>query len=104
MKKSRVAFDLIDKEDHDPVGYKEVTCHQIFDIKMNLTRKYRYVAIGHLTNPPLYTTYAIMVGSYTLCLAFRIATLNDLNILSEDIQNAYFKAPTKERVLFYSDD
>jgi hypothetical protein len=35
-----------------PPGYTEITCHMIFDIKMDFTRKARFVAGGHLTDPP----------------------------------------------------
>ena len=49
MKNSRFAFNFLDKEDHDPVGYKEIICHLIYDVKIDLIRKSRYVAGGHLT-------------------------------------------------------
>ena len=34
-----VAFQLLGREDKSTVGYKEITCHLIFDVKMDLTRK-----------------------------------------------------------------
>jgi hypothetical protein len=33
-----------------------------------------------------------------VCLAFLIAALNDLEILSTDVENADLNAPTKERI------
>ena len=56
IKNSRVTFNLLDKDDHSPVGYKKISCHLIFDAKINLTKKPRYVSGGHLTNNPLSRT------------------------------------------------
>ena len=33
-------------------GYKEITVHMVFDIKMDFTRKARLVAGGHMTDVP----------------------------------------------------
>ena len=52
MNNSMVAFNLIDKKDNAPVGYKEINCHLLYDVKMNPTRQYRYVAGGHLAYTP----------------------------------------------------
>ena len=39
MKNSRVAFEILGQDDIPPVGSKKITCHLIFDVKMDLTRK-----------------------------------------------------------------
>ena len=62
MVMSRVAFKLLCKENILPVEYKEITCYLIFDVKMGLVRKYRYVDGGHLTDPPYTTTYTRVVS------------------------------------------
>ena len=62
MNNSRIAFQVLDADDQPPIGYTEITCHLIFDVKMDLTRKARYVAGGHLTDPPSSMTYASVVG------------------------------------------
>ena len=41
MNNSRVDFIFIDKDDHAPVVYKDITCPLIFDVKLDLTRKAR---------------------------------------------------------------
>ena len=104
MKNSRVAFNFLDRYNHALVGYKEITCHLIFDVKMDPTRKARYLAGGYLAYPPLSMTYAIMVSLDSVCLTSLIASLNYLDILSGDIQNAYLNALTKEKVFFYPGD
>ena len=61
MNNSRVAFQVLDHDERSPIDYTEITCHLIFDVKMDLTRKARYVAGGHLTDPPSSMTYASVV-------------------------------------------
>ena len=39
MKYSPIAFELLSKEDKPPPGYKKITCHMNFEIKMDLRRK-----------------------------------------------------------------
>ena len=78
MNNSRVAFNFLDKDDHAPVGYRGITCHPIFNFKMELARKSRYVSGGHITNPPLSITYVSLVSHDSVHLAFLIEALNDL--------------------------
>ena len=100
MTNARVAFKLMGKEEKPPPGHKHITCHLIFDVKMDLTRKARYVAGGHLTDPPSSLTYASVVTRDSVRLGFLIAALNNLDILTGDVQNAYLNAPTTEKVYF----
>ena len=50
MANSRIAFEVLEEGESAPVGYTRITCHLIFDVKMYITRKARYVAGGHLTD------------------------------------------------------
>ena len=102
MKNSRVAFKLLNRGDRAPVGDKEITCHLIFDIKLDMTRKDRYVAGGHLTSVPTSMTYSSVVSRDTVRIGFLLAALNGLDVLAGDIQNAFLSAPTKERIFFYA--
>ena len=100
MKNSRVAFNFLDRYNHAPVGYKKIKYHQLFDVKMDLTRKSRYMAGGNLTNPPSSITYTSLVSHDNMHLAFLIAEFNYLDILAGDIQNEYWNVLTKEKVFF----
>ena len=104
MKNSRVAFKLLERGEKPPVGHKEITCHIIFDLKLDMTRKARYVAGGHLTDVPSSMTYSSVVSRDTVRIGFLVAALNDLDILAGDIQNAFLEAPTKEKIFFYAGD
>ena len=104
MKNSRHAFKLLEKDAKAPVGFTEITCHLIFDLKLDMTCKARYVAGGHLTEVPTSMTYSSVVSRDTVRIGFLIAALNDLDILAGDIQNAFLEAPTKEKIFFYAGD
>jgi hypothetical protein len=45
-----------------PGNYQFVRCHMVFDVKMDLTCKARFVAGGHMTDHPKDMTYSSMVS------------------------------------------
>ena len=51
-----------------------------------------------MTEPTKEETFASVVSRDTVRLFFLLAALNDLDLLSCDIQNAYLAAPNKEKV------
>ena len=96
-------FGVMDDDERLPPGYQEITCHMIFTVKFDLRRKSRYVAGGHLVKEqPSYNTYSSVVSRESVRIGFLIAALNDLEIMSGDISNAYLNAKTKEKVYFYA--
>ena len=82
------------------VGYQGITGHLIFDVKLgeNFRRKARYCADGHKTQPPKAMVYSSVVSRDSVRLILLLAALNDLEILSADVQNAFLTAPNKEKV------
>jgi Reverse transcriptase (RNA-dependent DNA polymerase) len=92
------AVRILPPDQRVPVGYQEIPCHMIFDIKSDFQRKARFVGGGHVTAPPTSQTYASVVSRESVRIAFLYASLNQLNVLSADIQGAYLNAPCKERV------
>ena len=93
-----IAFEWLDKGVKPPPGYKKVPYHFVFDIKMDFTRKARLVAGGHVTDPPSVMTYSSVVSRDSVRIMFMIAALNELDIMSGDIGNAYLNAETSEKV------
>lgn len=99
MKKVRPAFRLYKGDTKELVGYQEITTHFIFDIKLgeNFRRKARLVADGHKTDTPSSVTYSSVVSRDSVRICLLLAALNDLNVLSGDIENAYLTAPCREK-------
>ena len=52
MKNVKVALKFLEPNERFPIGYKWIGCHLVFDVKMDFTRKARYVARGHMKDPP----------------------------------------------------
>jgi len=97
MKNVMPAFEFRD-DDKMPIGHEKIDCHMIFDVKLDLVRKARFVAGGHQTEVPSESVYSSYVSRDSVRIAFLIAALNDLDILAADVQNAYLNAPTKEKL------
>jgi hypothetical protein len=81
-------------------GFQEIRCHIIFDVKMDFTRKARFVAGGHMTKAPNSLTYSSVVSRESVKIAFLIAAMNDLDIMTCDIGNGYLNAPCRENIWF----
>jgi Reverse transcriptase (RNA-dependent DNA polymerase) len=93
----RPAFRFVD-DDKIPEFWKPVGVHMIFNMKMDLTHKARLVANGHETEVPTESTYSTVVTRDSVRLAFMLAALNGLDVLSGDVQNAYINAESKENL------
>ena len=99
MKNIMVAFEF-PEDGKLPPGFKEIKCHMVFDIKSTLVRKARFVAGGHMTDPPKESVFSSVVTRDSVRMAFLAAALNDLDTLAGDVQNACLNAPTKEKCWF----
>ena len=97
MRNVSIAFEIMEDDEALPKGYKPASCHLIFDVKMDFTRKARYVLDGHRTPDPDGSTYAGVVSRESIRVALTYAALNNLNICAGDILNAYLQAPSSEQ-------
>jgi hypothetical protein len=82
MIKAHIAYD-VNKYSYTPddicngrvpsmIGYQEIRCHLVFDVKMDFTRKARFVAGGHLTKTPASITDASVVSPDSVRLGLLI--------------------------------
>jgi hypothetical protein len=90
--------------DRAPVGYKQIPCHIIFDVKMDFTCKVHFVAGGHKVDPPSSLTYSSVMSCDSVHIAFLLAALNDLDIQAAGIGNTYINADVREPVYFTAGD
>ena len=105
MQNSGIVFRLLERGERPLPGHKEITCHLVFDIKLDMSGRARYVAGRHLSSVPTYMTHSSVISCDTVRIGFLIAALNDLQeVLTGDTQNAFLSAPTKERIYFYAGD
>jgi hypothetical protein len=92
-----IAFQVLPDGKDEPVGWSKVTGHIIFDVKMDFTRKARWVLDGHKTPNPIGSTYAGVVSREGVRIALKYVALNDLDVMAADIRNAYLQAPSSQK-------
>ena len=73
MKKAKVAYEEVDagctleevraNEVPQLRGFQKITCHIIFDVKMDFTRKARFVANESTTDAPVALCYSSVVSA-----------------------------------------
>jgi hypothetical protein len=67
---------------------------------MDFTRKAHFVAGGQTTEAPSSLTYSSVISHNSIRIAFLVAALNDLDIMSCNLENAYLNAPCREKIWF----
>ncbi len=95
MKNVGVAFEVLEEGRNAPSGWSKVTGHIVWDVKMDMTSKARWVLDGHKTADVNYSTYAGVVSSVRILMTY--AALNGVDVVAADIRNAYLQAPSSRR-------
>jgi hypothetical protein len=81
------------------IGHQHIRCHMIFDVKREDFRpKARLVAGGHTIAAPATITYASVVSWESVCIDLLLSALNDVEMKTADIENAYITAPCSEKI------
>jgi hypothetical protein len=97
MTEVRVAFELLEENVKAPIGWSKVTGHLVWDVKMDFTRKARWVLDGHKTPNPIGLTCAGVASRDSIRIAFTHAALNGLDVFAADIRNACLQAPSSQK-------
>ena len=92
-----VAFEILEEGQPAPPGWKKASRHLIWDVKMDFTRKARWVLDRHKTPDPIGSTFAGVVSRESVRIAFTYAALNDLQVFVADICNTYLQAPSSQK-------
>ena len=97
MGNNAIAFEIKNHGEKAPPGYFKATGHIIWDVKMDFTRKARWVKDGHKTPDSDQTNYSGVVSRESIRIALTYAALLGLPVCGADIQNAYLQAPSSEK-------
>ncbi len=68
-----------------------------FDVKLDFTRKARWVKDGHKTPDSLTSSFAGVVSRNSICISLTHAALLGLPVLGANIRNAYLQALSSEK-------
>ena len=94
-----VAFEILEEGQSAPLGWKKASGHLIWDVKMDFTRKARWVLDGHKTPDPIRPTFAGVVSRESVRITFTYAALNGLQVFAADIRNTYLQAHLPRRIV-----
>ncbi|KAL7531097.1 hypothetical protein ACHAXR_003842 [Thalassiosira sp. AJA248-18] len=97
-----VTFKTLEESESLPVRYTKSSGHLVCDVKMDFTRKARWVKDGHRTPDTEATGYAGVVSRESMQIALTHAALNDVDVLAADIRNAHLQAPSSESIILYN--
>ena len=80
LRKVKIALEVRDDLDLNEVckgkqfvGFTEIACHMVFDVKMDFTRKARFVPGSHLTDDPTTMTYSSVVSRDSVRISLTFA-------------------------------
>ena len=97
MTNNGIGFEILHDGRKAPQGWRKVTIHLIFDVKMDFSRKARWVLDGHKTPDVEISTYAGFVSRESVRIIHPYAALSCLEVCAADIQNAYLQAPSSQK-------
>ena len=80
-----VAFKVLDEGQKAPAGWHKVTGHHIWDVKMDFTRKARWVLDGHKTPDPIGSMFVGVVSRESMHIAFTYVALSGLDSCAADL-------------------
>jgi len=97
MRNLNIAFEYLELGEKAPPGWFKATGHIVFDVKMDFTRKARWVKDGHKTPDSTTSSFAGVVSRESIRIGLTYAALLGLPVIGGDIQNAYLQAPSSEK-------
>ena len=68
-----------------PPGWRKVSGNIIFDVKMDFTRKARWVKGGHWTPDPVIPSYYGVLSREYVCISLTHSTLLGIETMAADI-------------------
>ena len=92
-----IVFELLDQGAKAPLGWTPSSGHIIFDVKMDFTRKSRWVKDGHKNPDPSMSNYSGVVSRDNVHISLTYDALNDFYVTASDTQNAYLQVPSSEK-------
>jgi hypothetical protein len=89
-----VAFELLVDGKSAPQSWTKASGNTIWNLKMDFTRKARWVLDGHKLPTPEGSTYTGVVSRESVRIALTYAALNGLKVCAADVRNACLQAPS----------
>ena len=92
------AFQFLEDNENFPIGNQHVKLHMVSEVNIYFMRKNCLVAGGHMTKRFSSLTYYYVVSRESVRIFLLLAELNDLGVLSCDIENTYLNSYFQEKI------
>jgi hypothetical protein len=83
MTNMSIAFEILEDGEPAPSNYKKSSGHLIWDVKMDFTRKARWVKDGHKTADLVTSNYAGVVSHDSVRIVLTYDALNSFRVISD---------------------
>ena len=97
MRNLMIAFKILEPGQKVPPGWYKAMGHIIFDVKIDFTRKARWVKDGHKTPDLTTSSFAGVVSWESIRIVLTYAGLLWLPVIGGDIKNAYLQSLISEK-------
>ena len=85
------AFKILDTGETPLQGYRKSSGHMIYSVKMEFTRKARWVKDGHRTPDPESSSYAGVVSRERIRIILTHADLHGVSVMAADVRMHTYK-------------
>ena len=92
-----IAFKILEQGETLPQRYKKSNGHMIYTVKIDFTRKDRWVKDGHLNPDPESLSYAGVASRERIRILLTHAVMQGVPIMAVDVYNTYLQATTSEK-------
>ncbi len=92
-----IAFEILEPGKKAPPDWFKATGHIIFDVKMDFTRKARWVKDGYKDPDSTTLSFAGVVSRESIMIVLTYAGFLRLPVICGEIKNAYLQAPSSEK-------
>ena len=89
MKNVYIEFDILEESKRSSPMHIYMLCHMIFDVNMDFTMKYRYVATGCHAHKSDESRYSGAVSCGSIHIAFIYGNTNGIDIMAAYTHNFY---------------
>ena len=92
-----VTFKILEPGENPPPGYSKPSGHMVYDVKMDSTRKGRWVKDGNRTPHHETSSYAGIVSRESIRIMLTHAALHGVPTFAADVRNTYLQASTSKK-------
>ena len=92
-----IALNILEDDESLTPGYNQSSGHLIFDVKIDFTRKARWVKDVYRTPDPVSSSYSGVLSREIIRILLTHSVIHGVPVTAEDVCNAYLQYLTSEK-------